>query len=163
MKKALLFLFVSSLSFAQDYAFIDKIQSSDETLPAYLAEKFIPGYKFVKNNYPLPTVYYLYLPNSTPESKVQEYIKGGYNPNEIRLNYNVEDGYYTFESMFGDCDLVWKVWTKYIQPEPKERKPREGYTFTNKEKRIIYQFGDNASGCTIYNVYSKYGKYEARD
>lgn len=152
MKKTFLFLLFSAFSFGQNIEFIHQLQNGDETLPNFVAEKLVPGYKLVQTYAFEPTNYYVYLPGDTTKKDIEEFQKTGEDHyKKITISYKNSGKMNRLASIKGDCDLLFEIWKKEIQPLKEKRENYKKYYYYNDKENIDYYF-TGSSPCSINNM-----------
>lgn len=138
MKKALFLLLFSCFAFGQNIELLQKVQSSDSTLPTFLAEKLLPDYKSLYEE-PGSDLYpsYTYLPKDASDKEMQQCKLGNNCDRAITLKYQVINSVYTLTEIIGPFDELFSLWKKEIQPDPKETR-NHTYIYKDTDHKIWF-------------------------
>jgi hypothetical protein len=142
-KYLLLTLFLSCFAFCQNIELITKFDKGDQNTPEFLAQNLIPEYKLVKTSKTDSIygdeIYYYYLPKTTSDEKVKQYLQNNINSNEVTLSYMVYGVSHKFSKARGKCSVILPFWIKEIKPDTKITEGhRDSFIYENSEKKIKY-------------------------
>jgi len=158
MKKALLFLFVSSLSFAQDMELLSKFKTSDSLDISKIAETVFEDFKILPKTKSqieskFDTNLYTYVLKKNPTQKeIEDYVNGNGCKDcvSLKFHYAYEGGnrhlnipgtkYYTFDYAVGTFLTIFPFWQKHIEPNATTSvtwKESPYYTYENDLLKLI--------------------------
>lgn len=139
----LLTIFLSGFAFGQNVELIQKFDKGDENTPVFFARNLIPEYKLVKTRKIDSTygdeIYYTYLPKSTSDEKIKEFLQNNLDNEAIIIAYRAYGSSRSFRSVQGKCNKIMPFWIKEIKPDTKiVAGQRDGFIYKNEEKNIKY-------------------------